>query len=195
MSGQIHAKGVLTLSGYLGSKFAQDFPLSLTAQITFEQNYEGVEGDSASSAELYAILSSLADLPIRQNLAVTGSVNQLGRIQPIGGVTEKVEGFFDICKANGLTGDQGVIIPVQNVDNLMLKDAVIKAVRDGQFSLYSVKTIEEGIELLTGLPAGQKDEFGQYPAESVFGRVTQKLQRYQEKLQALGRKEKENAPD
>lgn len=195
MSGQIHAKGVLTLSGYLGSKFAQDFPLSLTAQITFEQNYEGVEGDSASSAELYAILSSLADLPIRQDLAVTGSVNQLGRIQPIGGVTEKVEGFFDICKANGLTGDQGVIIPVQNVDNLMLKDEVIKAVRDGQFSIFSVKTIEEGIELLTGLPAGQKDEFGQYPAESVFGRVTQKLQRYQEKLQALGRKEKENPPD
>ena len=129
------------------------------------------------------------------SLAVTGSVNQLGRIQPIGGVTEKVEGFFDICKANGLTGDQGVIIPVQNVDNLMLKDEVIRAVRDGQFNLYSVKTIKEGIELLTGLPAGQKDEFGQYPPESVFGRVVQKLQRYQEKLQALGRKEKENTQD
>lgn len=195
MSGQIHSKGVLTLSGYLGSRFAQDFPLSLTAQITFEQNYEGVEGDSASSAELYAILSSLADLPIRQSLAVTGSVNQLGRIQPIGGVSEKVEGFFDICKANGLTGDQGVIIPAQNVDNLMLKDQVIQAVRDGQFNLYAVKTIEEGVELLTGLPAGQKNEFGQYPPESVFGRVVQKLQRYQAKLQALGRKEKENTQD
>lgn len=193
MSGQIHDKGVLILSGYLGSRLAQDFPLSLTAQITFEQNYEGVDGDSASCTELCVIISSLADLPIKQSLGMTGSVNQLGRLQPIGGVTEKIEGFFDICKAKGLTGDQGVIIPTQNVDNLMLKDEVVDAVRDGQFSIYAIKTVEEGLELLTGYPAGEKDEQGQYPPDTVFGRATRKLQAYQEKLSALSRKTEEGA--
>lgn len=178
MSGSLHSKGVLTLAGYLGMKFAQDKPLSLTAQITFEQNYGGIEGDSASSTELYAILSSLADVPIRQSLAVTGSVNQYGEIQPIGGVTEKIEGFFDICVAKGLTGDQGVIIPQSNLDNLMLKDEVLAAVRAGQFHLYAVQTIDQGIEILTGVPAGQKDENGSYPEDSIFARADTKLQKF-----------------
>ncbi len=183
MSGSIHSKGVLTLSGYLGMQFAQDKPLSLTAQITFEQNYGGIEGDSASSAELYAILSSLADAPIRQSLAVTGSVNQYGEIQPIGGVTEKIEGFYDICVAKGLTGDQGVIIPQSNMDNLMLKDEVLDAVRAGRFHLYAVQTIEDGIEILTGLAAGQKDAAGTYPEGSIFARVNQKLQTFHQAQQ------------
>jgi lon-related putative ATP-dependent protease len=188
MSGQIHSKGVLTMAGYLGAQFAQDYPLSLTAQITFEQNYAGVDGDSASCAELYAILSSLADLPIKQSLAVTGSVNQLGSVQPIGGVTEKVEGFFDVCHAQGLTGEQGVIIPIQNVDNLMLKTEVIEAVRDGRFHLYAVRTVAEGIELLTGVPAGSRGEDGAYPEGTVFDRVRRKLGRYQEKLALANRR-------
>ena len=183
MSGSIHSKGVLTLSGYLGQKFAQDKPLSLTAQITFEQNYGGIEGDSASSAELYAILSSLADAPIRQSLAVTGSVNQYGDIQPIGGVTEKIEGFYDICVAKGLTGDQGVLIPQTNIDNLMLKDEVLDAVRARRFHLYAVQTIEDGIEILTGLPAGQKDSTGAYPENSIFARANQKLQAFHQAQQ------------
>jgi len=184
MSGNIHSKGVLTLSGYLGAKFAQDKPLGLTAQITFEQNYEGVEGDSASSTELYAILSSLADVPLVQNIAVTGSVNQHGEIQPIGGVTEKVEGFFDICAAKGLTGDQGVLIPASNIDNLMLKDEVLDAVRENRFHLYAVKSIEEGIELLSGLPSGQRGADGTYPEETVFGRADRKLRNYHDKMTA-----------
>jgi len=183
MSGSIHSKGVLTLSGYLGLKFAQDKPLSLTAQITFEQNYGGIEGDSASSAELYAILSSLADAPIRQSLAVTGSVNQYGEIQPIGGVTEKIEGFFDICVAKGLTGDQGVLIPHSNIDNLMLKDEVLDAVRARRFHLYAVQTIEDGIEILTGLPAGPKDPTGTFPENSIFARANQKLQTFHQAQQ------------
>jgi len=157
MSGNIHSKGVLTLNGYLGGKFAQEKQLGLTAQVTFEQLYGGVEGDSASSAELYAILSSLSDVPIKQSFAVTGSVNQMGQIQPIGGVNEKIEGFFDICSLNGLTGDQGVIIPESNVTNLMLKDEVIDAVKEGKFHIYSVRKIEEGLELLTGITAGEPD--------------------------------------
>ncbi len=182
MSGSIHNKGVLTLAGYLGSKFAQDKPLGLTAQITFEQNYEGVDGDSASSTELYAILSSLSDVPLRQNLAVTGSVNQHGEIQPIGGVTEKVEGFFDTCAAKGLTGDQGVIIPVSNIDNLMLREDVLEAVRENRFHLYAVRTVEEGIELLSGKPAGVRQADGTYPDDTVFGLADRKLARYHEQL-------------
>ncbi|NMA52723.1 MAG: AAA family ATPase, partial [Peptococcaceae bacterium] len=176
MSGNIHDKGVLTLGGYLGGKFAQNKPLGVTAQITFEQLYEGVEGDSASSAELYAILSSLADLPLKQSLAVTGSVNQFGEIQPIGGVTEKIEGFFDLCRARGLTGDQGVIIPVQNIANLMLKEEVVEAVKNNLFHVYAIRNIEEGIELLTGLPAGEQGEDGHYPEHTVFSLVEKKLQ-------------------
>lgn len=182
MSGSIHSKGVLTLTGYLGGKFAQKKPLALTAQITFEQSYEGVDGDSASSAELYAILSSLADVPINQSLAVTGSVDQRGEIQPIGGVNEKIEGFFDICAAKGLTGKQGVVIPIQNVDNLMLKDEVLEAVKADKFHIYSVKTINEGIELLTGIPAGEPDKEGCYPEGTIFNLVDNKLKGFNEGL-------------
>ena len=182
MSGNIHSKGVLTLNGYLGGKFAQEKPLGLTAQITFEQLYGGVEGDSASSAELYAILSSLSDVPIKQNLAVTGSVNQMGEIQPIGGVNEKIEGFFDICSLNGLTGDQGVIIPSSNIDNLMLKDEVIEAVNNNQFHIYAVNKIEEGIELLTGVKAGEKDKFGEYEKDSIFYLANNKINEFNKVL-------------
>ena len=146
--------------------------------MTFEQSYGGVEGDSASSAELYAILSSLADAPINQSIAVTGSVDQKGDIQPIGGATEKIEGFFDICSMRGLTGTQGVVIPIQNVDNLMLKDEVLETVREGKFHLYAVERIEEGIEILTGIPAGEMNEVGAYTEGSIFQRVDQKLRSF-----------------
>jgi lon-related putative ATP-dependent protease len=182
MSGNIHSKGVLTLNGYLGGKFAQEKPLGLTAQVTFEQLYGGVEGDSASSAELYAILSSLSDVPIRQNLAVTGSVNQMGEIQPIGGVNEKIEGFFDVCSLKGLTGDQGVIIPVSNIDNLMLKDEVIEAVKNNLFHIYAVTKIEEGIELLTGVKAGEKDIYGEYEKDSIFYLANNKINEFNKVL-------------
>lgn len=183
MSGNIHSKGVLTLNGYLGGKFAQEKQLGLTAQVTFEQLYGGVEGDSASSTELYAILSSLSGVPIKQSLAVTGSVNQMGEIQPIGGVNEKIEGFFDICTLKGLTGEQGVIIPESNVDNLMLKDEVIEAVKNNKFHIYSVKKIEEGIELLTGVPAGEPDQYGDYPKDTIFYLANQKLKEYNKILE------------
>ena len=183
MSGHIHDKGLLTLSGYLAAKFAQKIPLSLSASITFEQLYSGVDGDSASSTELYAILSSLSELPLRQDIAVTGSVNQMGEIQPIGGATHKIEGFFKACKLKGLTGRQGVMIPVQNVKNLNLSDEVVDAVKAGMFHVYPVTTIEEGIEILTGVSAGTKDSEGNYPAETVFGRVEAKLVEYNKLLQ------------
>jgi predicted ATP-dependent protease len=175
LSGRIHDKGVLILSGYLGWKFAQDKPLSLSASLCFEQSYTGIEGDSASSTELYAILSSLSDLPIRQDIAVTGSVNQKGEVQPIGGVNQKIEGFFDVCKAKVLTGDQGVMIPHQNIRNLVLREDVVKAVRDGQFYIYAVKTIDEGVEIVTGIPAGEKKADGTYPEDSVNYRVDKRL--------------------
>ena len=158
LSGRIHDKGVLILSGYLSSTFAQDKPLSLSASLSFEQSYEGVDGDSASSTELYAILSSLSGLPIKQSIAVTGSVNQMGEIQPIGGVNQKVEGFFDVCRVMGLTGEEGVIVPHQNVKNLMLRDDVVRAIKDGTFHVYAVKTIDEGIEILTGRPPENADQ-------------------------------------
>ncbi len=175
LSGRIHDKGVLILSGYLGWKYAQDKPLSLSASLCFEQSYTGIEGDSASSTELYAILSSLSDLPIRQDIAVTGSVNQKGEVQPIGGVNQKIEGFFDVCKAKGLTGDQGVMIPFQNIRNLMLREDVIKAVQDGKFHIYAVKTIDEGIEILTGMSAGDKKPDGRYPEGTVNYRAEKRL--------------------
>src|SRR5512136_1392566 len=162
MGGPIHTKGVLILSGYLNEKYAQDKPLSISARLVFEQNYEGVEGDSASSTELYAILSALSGLPIKQNIAVTGSVNQKGEVQAIGGVNEKIEGFFEVCKARSLTGDQGVMIPESNVQNLMLKEEIVKAIEDGKFHIYSVKTIDEGIEILTGAKAGMRLEDGTF---------------------------------
>jgi len=182
LSGRIHDKGVLILSGYLGSKYAQDKPLSLSASICFEQSYSGVEGDSASSTELYAVLSSLADLPIKQNIAVTGSVNQKGEVQPIGGANQKVEGFFDVCKAKGLTGEQAVMIPYQNIRNLMLREDLIKAVRDGLFHIYAVKTIDQGIEVLTGVPAGERQADGTYPEGTVNHRVNRQLLEYAQKL-------------
>ena len=180
MSGATHSKGVLILRGYLGEKFAQDFPLSLTASLCFEQLYNGVDGDSASSTECYAILSSLSDIPINQAIAVTGSVNQKGFIQPIGGVNEKIEGFYNVCKKRGLTGDQGVIIPIQNVRNLHLPDEIIEAVRKGVFHIYSVSTIDEGIEILTGVPAGKQTKTGAFPAGTINYLVYEKLKRYYE---------------
>jgi lon-related putative ATP-dependent protease len=175
MSGPIHGKGVMIIAGYLASKFARDKPLTLTARIVFEQNYEGVEGDSASSTELYAILSALSGLPIKQHLAVTGSVNQKGEVQPIGGANEKIEGYFEICKARGLDGLHGVVIPQSNVRNLMLKQEVLDAVKDGKFHIYPVSTIEEGIEVLTGKPAGKQLPDGGYEENSVYGLVDKRL--------------------
>jgi predicted ATP-dependent protease len=182
MSGRIHDKGVLILSGYLGSKYAQDKPLSLSASICFEQSYSGVEGDSASSTELYAILSSLSGLPIRQDIAVTGSVNQKGEVQPIGGVNYKIEGFFDICKAKGLTRKQGVMIPGLNVRHLMLREDVVDAVKEGAFHIYEVKTIDQGIEILTGVPAGERQPDGTFPEGTVNCLVDRRLREYAERL-------------
>ncbi len=180
LSGKTHDKGVLILSGYLGRTFAQKHPLNLSTSITFEQSYGGVDGDSASSTELYAILSSLAEIPIRQGIAVTGSVNQKGRVQAIGGVIPKIEGFFDVCKAKGLTGEQGVLIPRANVKNLMLKKEVIDAVAKGLFHIYQVSSVEEGIEVLTGFPAGVADRDGVYPEGTVYHAVQKKLKTYHE---------------
>jgi predicted ATP-dependent protease len=182
LTGPIHDKGLLILRGYLGSQYAQDFPLTLSASLTFEQNYGGVEGDSASSTELYVLLSALADLPIRQDLAVTGSVDQHGRIQPIGGVTHKIEGFFQICKERGLTGQQGVLIPQLNVHNLMLNADVIAAVQAGEFHIYAIETIDQGIELLTGVPAGERQPDGTFPAGTVHRAVQDRLQAMAEGL-------------
>ena len=195
LSGQIHDKGVLTLIGYLGAKYAQQRPLTLSASLTFEQLYEEVDGDSASSAELYALLSSLADVPIRQDLAVTGSVDQFGRIQPIGGVNEKIEGFYRTCKARGLTGTQGVIIPRQNVDNLMLHPEVVEAVRQGRFHIYAVSTIDEGLELLTGMKAGEADAEGNYPPDTIHGRVSARLAQYAEGVAEYGRRTGDGASE
>ena len=176
LSGKIHDKGVATLSGYLREKFAKEKPLSLSASIAFEQSYSGVDGDSASSTELYAILSSLSNLPIRQGIAVTGSVNQKGDIQPIGGVNQKIEGFFQVCKAKGLTGNQGVIIPTRNVKDLVLRDEIIKAVKEKRFHIYPVAKIEEGIELLTGKTAAKVGVKGEYAKDSVFYLVEKRLE-------------------
>ena len=181
MSGRTHDKGVLILSGYLGRVFAQHQPLSLSISLTFEQNYSGVDGDSASSTELYAILSSLAGCPIDQGLAVTGSINQKGEIQAIGGVNQKIEGFFDVCKTKGLTGSQGVLIPVANVKNLMLKREVIEAVDAGQFHVYQIRTVEEGIQILTGKTVGKPNAEGQYPEGTIYGDVQKKLKNYLER--------------
>ena len=175
MSGPIHGKGVMIIAGYIASKFAYDKPLTLSARIVFEQNYEGVEGDSASSTELYALLSALSGVPIKQSFAVTGSVNQNGDVQPIGGANEKIEGYYEICKARGLNGQHSVIIPQSNVQNLMLKQEVVDAVKAGKFHIYPVKTIEEGIELLTGVPAGKRSANGNYEENSIYGRVDKRL--------------------
>lgn len=186
MSGPIHDKGVLTLNAYLGGTYAQHQPLSLNASLTFEQYYGGVEGDSASSTELYALLSSLGYIPLRQGIGATGSVNQRGEIQPIGAVNEKIEGFFDICRARGLTGDQGVIIPESNVVNLMLREDVVQAVAEGLFHIWPVRTIDEGIELLSGVPAGQPDEKGEYPEGTIHYAVRKRLHELATELKSFG---------
>jgi len=180
LSGSSHSKGILILTGYLGEMFAQDIPLSLTASICFEQLYNGVDGDSASSTELYAILSSLSGIPINQSIAVTGSVNQKGEIQPIGGVNDKIEGFFQVCQMRGLDGSHGVIIPKQNIRNLSLSDEIVDAVKNKLFHIYAISTIEEGIEILTGVPAGRKDANGKFPAGSINCLAYEKLKKYAE---------------
>jgi len=189
MSGPTHNKGMLILSGYLRSRFAQDKPLSLAASIAFEQSYGGIDGDSASSTELYALLSSLSEKPLRQDVAVTGSVNQYGEVQPIGGVNEKIEGFFLCCKNSGLTGKQGVMIPHPNVKDLMLRDEVIDAVKDGKFHIWAVKTIDEGIKILTGVNAGTRGKNGKYPKNSINGLVDEKLKNLVDELMAYGKDE------
>ena len=168
----------MILNGYMGEVFAQEMPLSLTASICFEQLYNGVDGDSASSTELYALLSSLSGIPINQALAVTGSVNQKGEIQPIGGVNAKIEGFYQVCKMRGLNGTHGVIIPIQNVMNLNLSDEIVEAVKAKKFHVYAISNIEEGIEILTGVPAGKKDKNGKFPAGTINYLVYEKLKKY-----------------
>ncbi|MGO8989775.1 MAG: Lon protease family protein [bacterium] len=182
MSGPIHNKGVYILNGYLRGKYAQDKPITMSASLCFEQSYSGVEGDSASSTEIYALLSSISGLPLRQDIAVTGSVNQKGEIQPIGGVNEKIEGFFDVCKAKGFTGKQGVMIPHLNIDDLMLRKDVVGVVKEGKFHIYPVKTIDQGIEILTGMAAGERVEDGRFKEGTVNDRVDQKLRELGKKI-------------
>jgi lon-related putative ATP-dependent protease len=191
LSGKIHSKGVLILKGWLGEKFALDHPLSLSASITFEQSYSKIDGDSASSTELYALISALAGVPLKQGIAVTGSVNQKGEIQPIGSVNEKIDGFFKVCKAQGLTGDQGVIIPEQNIDNLMLRQEIIDAVNKKQFHIYAVKTVEEGLEILTGLKAGERGPDGKFPEGTIYARVEARLREIQKNLNTTETEEEE----
>lgn len=188
--GPIHSKGVLILSHFLAARYALDYPLSLSASLVFEQSYGGVEGDSASSAELYALLSALAQVPLRQSLAVTGSVNQHGEIQPIGGVNEKIEGFFDICNSRGLTGEEGVLIPAANVKHLMLRGDVVAAVQDGKFAVYPVTSVDEGIELLTGVSAGERDANGEFPAGGINRMVEDRLIHFSRQLRQFARSEK-----
>jgi predicted ATP-dependent protease len=185
LGGPIHSKGVFILSGFLGSRFAVERPLSLSASIVFEQSYAGVEGDSASSAELYALLSALSGVPIKQSYAVTGSVNQHGQVQAIGGVNEKIEGFFDICRARGLTGQQGVLIPASNVQNLMLRRDVREAVDAGEFSVYPISHVDEGIEILTGIPAGEDQGDNGYPEGTINYLVVKRLDEMAERLRAF----------
>lgn len=187
LSGPLHSKGVLILSGFLGARYAADRPLSLKATLVFEQSYGSIEGDSASSTELYALLSAISGAPIKQTLAVTGSVNQFGEIQAIGGVNEKIEGFFDVCQNKGLTGDQGVLIPEANVRHLMLRKDVVEAIQAEKFHVYPVKTVDEGIELLTGVPAGEPDADNRYPEDSINGRVQKKLADMADKMQTFAK--------
>jgi len=190
LGGPVHTKGVMILSGYLAEKYAQDKPLSLSARLVFEQSYSEVEGDSASSTELYALLSNLSGLPVKQGIAVTGSINQKGELQAIGGVNEKIEGFFEICKAKGLTGEQGVIIPESNVQNLMLKEEVVEAVKNGKFHIWSVKNVDEGIEILTGVKAGVRQEDGTFEEDSVNYLVDRRLRELAEKMRDFAKEEK-----
>jgi predicted ATP-dependent protease len=185
LGGPIHSKGVLILANFLASNYVIDRPLSLSASLVFEQSYAGVEGDSASAAELCVLLSALAELPLRQSLAITGSVSQHGQIQAIGAVNEKIEGFFDICQARGLRGDQGVVIPAANVKHLMLRPRVVDAVQAGQFQIYAVETIDQCMELLTGQIAGERDPQGQFPQGSINQRIVTRLLTYAENRQSF----------
>ncbi|MDX1487024.1 MAG: Lon protease family protein, partial [Acidiferrobacterales bacterium] len=197
LGGATHSKGVLILSNFMASRYAQNQPLSLSASLVFEQSYGMVEGDSASVAELCALLSALAEVPIKQSLAVTGSVNQRGQVQAIGGVNEKIEGFYDVCKARSLTGDQGVLIPAANVKHLMLREDVVTAARVGQFNIYPVETIDEAVSLLTGLPAGERDPQGAFPQGSVNDRVQrrlQKLSKIRQEFAETAKAEREKSP-
>ncbi len=192
MGGRIHTKGVMILNGYIIEKYARDIPLSLSARLVFEQSYSEVEGDSASSTELYALLSRLSDTPIKQGVAVTGSVNQRGEVQAIGGLNEKVEGFFEVCRAKRLTGKQGVLIPASNIRNLMLKEEVVEAVKTGSFHIYAVSTIDEGIEALTGVKAGQRLEDGSFESDSINDRVQKRLSILAERLRDFTRGEEKS---
>jgi predicted ATP-dependent protease len=185
LGGPIHTKGVLILSGLMAERYATNIPLSLAARLVFEQTYEEVEGDSASSAELYALLSALAGVPIKQGIAVTGSINQKGEVQAIGGVNQKIEGFFDVCKAKGLTGQQGVMIPESNVHNLMLREDIVEAIRKGEFNLYSVSDVDEGIELLTGIKAGRRLKDGRFEKNSINRRVQDRLEQLAKRMRAF----------
>jgi predicted ATP-dependent protease len=197
LSGNIHTKGVMILTAYLREKFAHNKPLSLSASLCFEQSYGMIEGDSASSTELYVLLSAISGVPIYQGIAVTGSVSQKGEIQPVGGVTQKIEGFFEICKHKGLNGKQGVMIPEKNVNNLMLKHEVVDAVAQGRFHLYPVRSIEEGIEILTGARAGERQPDGTYPEGTIFRTVDDKLRQMAETARefAKGKEEGEREGD
>jgi predicted ATP-dependent protease len=188
LGGRLHSKGVMILAGFLGGRYTQDKPLSLQASLVFEQSYSPIEGDSASSAELYALLSAISQLPLRQDLAVTGSVDQHGRIQAIGGVNEKIEGFFDVCAEIGLTGQQGVVIPTANVRHLMLRQDVVDAIAANRFAIYPVRTVDEGTALLTGLPAGEIDAEGNYPAGTVNAAVAKRLEQFAKKVTELARR-------
>jgi predicted ATP-dependent protease len=185
LGGPLHSKGVMILWGFLAGRYVLDQPLALAASLVFEQSYGGVEGDSASSAELYALLSALAEVPIRQGLAVTGAVNQWGEVQAIGGVNEKIEGFFDVCHARGLTGDQGVLVPQANVQHLMLREEVVAMVKEGRFAIYPVSTVNQGIALLTGMPAGDRGADGRF-GEGTFNRLVEdKLELFAQRLKAM----------
>ena len=195
LSGRIYNKGVLILSHYLGGIYAQDKALSLSASLAFEQSYGEVEGDSASTAELAVLLSAIAEVPVRQDLAITGSINQKGEVQPIGGVNEKIEGFFAVCKARGLTGSQGVVIPKSNVKNLMIKKEVLQAVKGGAFRIYAVTTADEAVSILTGLPAGERREDGTWPEGTINFLVDRRLREMAKKLKADEKGEKEKEPE
>jgi lon-related putative ATP-dependent protease len=195
LGGPLHSKGVLIMTGFLTGRYAERYPLSLSASLVFEQSYGGVDGDSASSAELYALLSSISEVPIKQSLAVTGSINQKGEVQAIGGVNDKIEGFFDICNARGLTGEQGVLIPQANVKHLMLRQDVVEAADRGEFHIYAVNSIDQGIELLTGMPAGEADPEGHFPDDTVNGRVQQRLVAMAERWREFGRSEREGVSE
>jgi len=194
LGGPIHSKGVYILSALLGARYSLDRPLVLSASLVFEQSCGEVEGDSASSAGFYALLSALAGVPVRQSLAVTGSVNQQGEVQPIGGVNEKIEGFFDTCSLRGLTGDQGVIIPAGNVRHLMLREDVRAAVTAGRFTIHAVDTVDDGIELLTGIPAGERAAHGAFPEGSINRRVEDTLVAFAELMQSFSARRERTPP-